>query len=140
MKAWLELIPTFGKLLDRILPDPASSAQAKLELMRLAQTGELAELDADVKIAQGQAAINLEDAKQGGLFRAGWRPLLGWVGALSVAWEWLCKPVFLTLWALSDAGPAPMLPTLNVEQILGLVAALLGLGGFRTWERVRGKA
>lgn len=135
----LAALPAVASLLDRILPDPEARAQAKLDMMKLAQSGELALLDADTKIAQGQAALNLEDAKAGGLFRAGWRPFLGWSCAVAVAWEWVAKPVFVVVWMLSTPETLPPLPVLSMEQIIGLVVALLGLGGMRSVERIKGK-
>ncbi len=38
-----------GKVLDRVLPDPAVREEAKLELARMAQAGELAELEAELR-------------------------------------------------------------------------------------------
>ena len=40
-----------GKILDRAIPDPTARAAANLELARLEQTGELAQLAADVDLA-----------------------------------------------------------------------------------------
>lgn len=44
------LIGVAGKVLDRVIPDPAQKAEAQLELAKLAQSGELA------KLADDQAA------------------------------------------------------------------------------------
>ena len=55
---WPALIPLLGSLFDKLLPDPTAAAAAKLQLMQMAQTGELAQLDADLKLAQGQIAVN----------------------------------------------------------------------------------
>ena len=38
------LLPIAGKLLDKIIPDPAQKAEAQLKLAELAQNGELAKL------------------------------------------------------------------------------------------------
>ena len=37
-----------GKILDKVFPDPAQAEQAKLKLLEMQQTGELAQLNADV--------------------------------------------------------------------------------------------
>ena len=37
-----------GKLIDKFFPDPAQAEQAKLKLLEMQQTGELAKLNADV--------------------------------------------------------------------------------------------
>lgn len=40
-----------GKILDKVFPDPAAAEQAKLKLLEMQQTGELAQLNADVSEA-----------------------------------------------------------------------------------------
>lgn len=136
---WTKLIPGLGVLLDRVLPDPKAAADAKLELMRLAQTGELAQLNADTTVQQGQLAINLADAQSGSNYRGGWRPFLGWTCGAALAWDWVLKQIFVTVWILAGHA-APTLPQLNMEQIVGLITCLLGVGTLRTWEKVRGRA
>jgi hypothetical protein len=41
-----------GKIIDKLIPDPAAKAQAQLELAKLAQEGKLAEIQADTAEAQ----------------------------------------------------------------------------------------
>jgi hypothetical protein len=41
-----------GKLIDKLIPDPEAKAKAQLELVTLAQNGELAQLQADVSEQQ----------------------------------------------------------------------------------------
>lgn len=41
-----------SKLIDRLVPDPEQKAKAQLELMQMQQTGELAQLNADVSEQQ----------------------------------------------------------------------------------------
>lgn len=136
---WLSLIPALGTLLERLLPDPKASEAAKLELMRLAQSGELAQLGADTEIQKGQLAINLADAQSGSNYRGGWRPFIGWACGMALAWDWVLKQVFLTVWAVTGHA-VPVLPQLNMEQIMGLLSVLLGMGTMRTIERLKGKA
>ena len=42
------LIDIGGKILDKVFPDPAQAEQAKLKLLEMQQSGELAKLNADV--------------------------------------------------------------------------------------------
>lgn len=46
-----------GKLLDRLLPDPAQRAEAELKLLEMKTNGELAKIAADTEIAR----IDMED-------------------------------------------------------------------------------
>ena len=60
-----------GKLIDRLWPDPLQAANAKLELLKMQQNGDLAQMVA-------QTDINKVEAASSSLFIAGWRPFIGW--------------------------------------------------------------
>jgi uncharacterized membrane protein (DUF106 family) len=42
------LLDIGGKILDKVFPDPAQAEQAKLKLLEMQQTGELAQINADI--------------------------------------------------------------------------------------------
>lgn len=131
----LALIPLIGDVLDKVLPDAQASANAKLELMRIAQTGELAQLNADTSLALGQIEINKAEASSG---KAGalWRPGAGWVCVAGMFYTFLAQP--LLAWLSSIKGwPVP--PIINTDTLLFLVTGMLGLGGYRSIERIKGK-
>ena len=131
------LIPTIGNVLDKILPDPKAAAQAKLKLAELAQTGALAQLEADTQLAIGQLEINKADAASGNMWRGGWRPSVGWVCSFALAYTYLVKP--LLPWIATVAGlDVPALPHVETTELLPLLFALLGLGTMRSYERVKG--
>lgn len=99
---------------------------------------EKAELAAAVQVVQGQLEINKEEAKSPSFFVAGWRPFVGWVCGSGCAWNWVGLPILKALLAIAgntiDVSPA------DLSEMLPLLLALLGLGGLRTFERVKGKA
>lgn len=135
---WQALLPVLGTIFDKIIPDPAAAAEAKLKAMELAQRGELAVLDADVKLALGQMAINQEEAKTD-LFRGGWRPATGWACVAGLVYQFLVQP--LLPWVVAVCGGSvPPLPAIDNETLMVLLTGMLGLGGLRTFERVKGKA
>jgi hypothetical protein len=84
-----------------------------------------------------QAEINRVEAGHRSLFVAGWRPFIGWVCGLGLAWKFLLAPLMIYLAALSGAPPANM-PEIQTGELIPLVLALLGLGGIRAWEKDRG--
>lgn len=47
-----DIISVGMKLVDKLIPDPQAKAQAQLELAKLAQAGELADIQADMNEAQ----------------------------------------------------------------------------------------
>jgi len=127
----LELIvgPLF-KVIDKVIPDPQAKAQMQLELLRLQQSGELAQMT-------GQMEINKVEAASPDLFRGGWRPFIGWICGAGLAYQFLLRP--LLGWASAVRGwPAP--PTLEMDTLLTLLLGMLGLGAYRTAEKLRGAA
>lgn len=133
------LIPAVASLLDKVLPDANAAADAKLKVLELAQKGELAVLDADLKLALGQIEVNKTEAASHDWFRAGWRPATGWVCVVGLGYEFLLRPLLPWIVSLFGAN-VPPLPAIDNEALMVLLTGMLGLGGLRTFERVRGKA
>jgi len=51
----------FGsKVIDKIFPDKDAADRAKLEMLKLQQEGAFKELEAQLELAKGQLAINVE--------------------------------------------------------------------------------
>ena len=134
---WGALVSMLPGLLDKIIPDPAAAADAKLKAIELAQRGELAALDADLRLMLAQADINKAEASTD-LFRGGWRPACGWVCAAGLAYTFLLRPVLPWLASLAGADVQAM-PEIDTDTLMVLLTGMLGLGGLRTVERVKGK-
>ena len=120
------LVGLGGKLIDKLIPDPAARDAAKLDLLKLQQSGELAAMLA-------QTEINKVEAASGSVFVAGWRPAIGWVCAMAMGYQYLLRP-FLVAY-----HPALAFPGLD-DNLWQLLAGMLGLGGLRTFEKVNGVA
>ena len=135
---WHLLAGVLPDLLDRVLPDPAQANEAKLRLLELAQKGELAAMDADMRLALGQMEINKAEASTD-LFRGGWRPACGWVCAAGLGYTFLLRPILPWVAGLFGSDVAPM-PDIDTDTLIVLLTGMLGLGGLRTAERIRGKA
>ena len=134
---WQALIPAVVSVIDKVLPDPQQAAEAKMRALELAQRGELAALDADVRMALGQMEVNRAEA-QTDLFRGGWRPATGWCCVAGLAYQFILQPVLPWVVALFGAE-VPPLPAIDNETLMVLLTGMLGLGGLRTFERVKGK-
>lgn len=134
----LELVPLLANLLDRIFPDPKMAADAKLEVMKLAQSGELAQLNADVQLAIGQADTNKAEASNASLFVSGWRPFVGWICGAAFAFKFIGGPAAFVLsqWA----GHPITLPVFDFTEMSTILMGMLGLGALRTVEKVKGAA
>ena len=134
---WQMLIPLATTLIDKVIPDPKAKAEAHLELVKLQQAGEFKALEADLQMALAQAKVNEAEAASTDSFRGGWRPMAGWVCSVGLAYTFLAQPLLAWLSA-SQGWPVP--PKIDMDTLMGLLMGMLGLGGFRTFERVRGKA
>lgn len=120
-----------SKVLDRVLPDPAQQAAAKLELLKLQQNGELAQIT-------GQMEINKVEAASSSLFVSGWRPSIGWVCGAGFAVQFVIGP--LAEWGAALAGHPVKFPQMDTGTMMPLLLGMLGLGGLRTAEKLADKA
>jgi hypothetical protein len=121
-----------GKVIDRLWPDPTQRSAAQLELLKLQQSGELAQI-------AGQLEINKQEASSPSVFVAGWRPFAGWVCGAALAYSFLVYP--LLVWACAIWFPSVVPPKLGNDGMLyELLFAMLGLGGLRSFEKFKGVA
>ena len=90
----------------------------------------------------GQQEINKQEAAHKSIFVAGWRPFIGWVCGFGIAWQFLFNPianwVLLLIMAYNPDIIIPPLPILDIGELISLVMAMLGMGGLRTFEKLRG--
>lgn len=131
------LIPVVGKVLDKVFPDPKAAAAAKLKMLELQQEGELAELDADVKLAVGQIEVNKQEAQHSSIFVAGWRPFTGWVCGIALLYTFILFPFvgFIAVVAGVDKATMDLVPEIETGQLMTVLLGMLGLGGMRSYEK-----
>ena len=113
------------KVLDKFVPDPEAKAKAESELRQ-----NLLQWD------QAQTKIDEAEAANPNLFVSGWRPCLGWVCGIALAFNYLTPYLgWLAGWLLHVTVPMP--PKLD-GSLYELVTAMLGLAGMRSWEKYKG--
>ena len=125
------LLDVGSKVIDRVWPDPAQAASAKLELMKLQQSGELA-------LIAGQMDINKVEAANPSVFVSGWRPSIGWVCGAGFAVQFVIGP--LAEWGSALYGHPVKFPQMDTGTMMPLLLGMLGLGGLRTAEKLADKA
>jgi hypothetical protein len=124
-------------LIDRLFPDPEQADKHKLELLKLAREGQLAELEAMVKLGEGQLRINEAEAANPRLWVSGWRPAAGWAGVAGLVYATIVTPLLGWLSALNGWG-AP--PPIDGELLWLVLGTLLGVGTLRSFDKSRGVA
>lgn len=124
------LTPLISDLIDSI-PDPdakaKAAASANAQLVAMLQAGDSAQL-----------AVNAAEAANPSLFVSGWRPAVGWVCVLGLLVQTVGYP--LMGWGLSIWSPGTPLPQIDTDTLMGLLVPMLGLAGYRTFEKVKGVA
>lgn len=130
---FLDILDVVGKVVDRVIPDPAAKMDLQLKLAQLADQEAQREHDEML----GQMQTNTAEATNPNMFVAGWRPFIGWVGGVGLAYSFVVEPV--ASWAASvifKYGGA--FPTLDTSTLMTLITGMLGFGGLRTYEKLKG--
>ena len=96
------------------------------------------QLAAAVSLVQGQLAINQTEAASPSLFVAGWRPYIGWACGIACTWNWLGLPI--AAFVMAAAGHPINLDTADLSEMWPVLMGMLGIGGLRTIEKVKGVA
>ncbi len=88
-------------------------------------------------LMQAQTRINEIEAANPSRFVSGWRPAVGWVCAIGLATQYLIFPI--VSWFLPILGhPEIKLPAMDVADLYPLLFGMLGFGGMRTYEAIKG--
>lgn len=105
--------------------DPEKQAEINLKLAQLEQA-----------IQQGQIQINEAEAKSSSTFVAGARPFILWICGLALGYNFILNP--LIQWFVAFEGLHVTAPVINTGSLYPLMMSLLGLGGLRSWEKLKG--
>lgn len=121
-------IEAIGNVFDQLFTSDQEREQAKAMLQKIAQQPHIL-----------QAEINKIEAQHRSVFVAGWRPFIGWVCGSALAYSFILRD--LIAWGMSVWAPSAELPPeLAMEHLVSILLALLGLGGMRTVEKIKGRA
>jgi hypothetical protein len=135
------IIEGVGKVAGDLITTDKERLEMALEERKLA----LEEKKIDQATDLAQVDINKIEAASTSVFVSGWRPAVGWIGVAGLAYQFLGYPLMQWVWAFGqgvDLIPKglPPPPDLQVEQLMTLLAGLLGFGGMRSFEKSRGVA
>ena len=86
------------------------------------------------KLIELQGEINKIEAQHRTIFVAGWRPFIGWVCGVALAYNFVLRD--LLIWFI---GPEQVPPALQMEHLMTVLIGMLGLGGMRTFEKFNDK-
>lgn len=135
------LIEAVGRIADNLITTDKERLAAQIEMQKLGL--EAARLEADVDRAQ--IDLNKAETQHRSLFVAGWRPAIGWIGAIALAYQFVLYPLLVWAWHAAraagalDAGAVPP-PVLDTDALWVILAGMLGIAGMRSWEKSKGLA
>ena len=115
------------KVLDKFVPDPEARVKAEAALRDSLQSWDKQQND-----------VNAVEAANPNVFVSGWRPFIGWTCGLALAYQYVVAPV--VFWVAMTFNVLIEAPPKLDETLWQLVFAMLGMGGLRTFEKVKGVA
>jgi hypothetical protein len=88
------------------------------------------------KLAEKQLDVNRQEASHRSVFVSGWRPAIGWMGALALGFEFILSPAIE--WYSKFAGLNLTAPEIQTGPLLAIVTSMLGVAGLRSFEKAKG--
>ena len=126
------LMPIVTDVIGRFLPEnPQKRAEAEREITA-ALTDHLAKIDL------AQLEISKISAAHRSVWVAGWRPCVGWVCAAALGYTYVVQP--LMIFIMAQTGHLVEMPALDIGGLMPILMGMLGLGGLRSYEKVKGVA
>ncbi len=125
------LAKTVTGLLDNLFTSDEERLDAERKITTILQADRLAQVE-----------VNKVEAAHRSVFVAGWRPAIGWSSACGIFYHFVGQP--LSQWVIDvfalwqGITEMPILPTLDIGELIPLVLAMLGVAGYRTYEKVKG--
>ena len=124
------LIGPVTGLLDKFIEDKDQKAALAHEIATMAERHAQ-------ESALAQIEVNKAEASSRNPFVAGWRPFIGWTCGIALAWHFVLAPflMFIASWVGFEV---PRLPVFDMDNLMTVLLGMLGLGGLRSFEKVKG--
>jgi hypothetical protein len=129
LKAAQPLVGGLFGLVDDLFTTDEERSHAKIKIMELQASGQLAQL-----------GVNMKEAEHKSLFVAGWRPAVGWVCVIALFWNYILYPVFTAMVSYiamvnGVAVDFSGIPVADMATMMPVLLGMLGLGAMRTYEK-----
>ncbi len=120
-------LATISKVVDELHTSEEEKLDKKIFMQRLQQ-----------KLAEKQLDVNAKEASHRSVFVAGWRPAIGWCGALALFFAFILSPCIE--WYAKFSGMDIVPPAIETGPLLAIVTSMLGVAGMRSFEKAKGIA
>ena len=125
-----QLIGPVSGLLDKFIEDKDKKNAIAFELSTMAEKHAQ-------ELAKAQLEVNKTEAAHRSLFVSGWRPAVGWTCCIGLASQYILIP--MANFALALADSTIEIPVLDMATMMPVLMGMLGLGGLRTYEKLKDK-
>jgi|TARA_R110000824_G_scaffold52421_1_gene145427 hypothetical protein len=126
------ILPSVMEVAGRFLPEDKEKRAAAEREIQAKLTDSLAQVDL------AQLGINKVEAAHRSMFVAGWRPFIGWTCGVALMYTYVLQPILV--FGLAQSGYLIDLPKMDLGELMPVLMGMLGLGGLRSWEKVKGVA
>ena len=127
-----DVVRAVGDSLDKLFTSDDERNEKRLEIVKAEREFSLAALQVLEKSDEKQADTNIEEIRTGSVFMAGWRPAIGWIGVLALAYQFVLYPVLLWLGVSKNPPPA-----LDAGVLFSMVTGMLGIGAMRSFDKMQ---
>ena len=119
------IVGVAGTVLNKFVADKDLKAKLEHELKTASHSANLAQID-----------LNKQEAAHKSMFVAGWRPFVGWTCGVALAYHFVLSPILAFVLVL--AGVDTPMPEFEFSQLSTILMGMLGLGGLRSYEKMKG--
>lgn len=85
-----------------------------------------------MELIKYQTEINKMESQHRSVFVSGWRPFTGWICAIALAYNFVIRDLLIWAFEIQEVPPA-----LQMDHLMTVLFGMLGLGGFRTFEKYK---
>lgn len=90
------------------------------------------------EINKAQIEVNKIESASSSIFKSGWRPFTGWVCSFALCYHFVLQPFLM--FVLVSFGKPMDLPVFDMSTLTTVLFGMLGLGGMRSFEKVKRSA
>jgi hypothetical protein len=132
-----DVVRAVGDSLNKVFPSDVDKMEKKLELVKAERDFDLGVAQVLQKSDEAQAQIDTEEIRTGSVFMAGWRPAIGWIGVLALAYQFVLYPFLLWANSVGHFVATPP-PPLDAGVLFSMVTGMLGIGAMRSFDKMQG--
>jgi hypothetical protein len=90
------------------------------------------------EINKAQIEVNKIEAGSSSFFKSGWRPFVGWTCGVALCYHFVLQPFLMFIFV--SIGKPMELPVFDMSTLTTVLLGMLGLGGMRSFEKVKRSA